>query len=832
MKNNKYTFWSVISEQKIEIPTIQRDYAQGRNISKIKKIRENFIKTIIESLEQEKILPLDFVYGKEEGRKSQELIKKNKKSLEDLLVSIKSYANSLDITFDYNKIEDKNESDILNIRKLLPLDGQQRLTTLFLVHWYFAKRIGDTSVLETLKKFTYKTRKSSSSFIDSICNESCTPDFSKKDLKEEMMLQSNFSFTWDKDPTVRGMITTLNYIHAICFDISIEKLKEYLHLLTSTELIYFDYLNLQDFDLSDDLYVKMNARGKSLTEFENFKAWLFSIIEEDQTNLGITDWHLENFKFDLEWNDVFWNAKTSKTYKIDNVFLQYFKLMYISDYLKSMSVSQNKLIEVFTDDYYFNESELDEITKTILDKKNDIVFDFDVYFDNTLFKNKLSSHLKVIDLLSNNGLQILDEITAKGISLYNGLQERFSILYFSEKSLNFSWVSFIERYLILRYIEVKGKYLYDYALEEKFQLEKYSRIMLNLLHNKIIANKHLYYQALEAIDLVLETLNFDDVENWILQNDITFFEEAQIEEERIKILLLQSSKEWENRIFDAEQHRYFKGQINFLLKYSGIYELYRNKVVNVLEEFKKNTDSLLYKFDNYYKKFDLLFDEKGLRNHIDINLFKSAILNFGFYFINVGHNKFHTLQNIHRDYSWKRMLGESVNENEYSKKSVFIKDLVDNISDYKNIPQSLNQIINSNLNYLTHNDFLIHYSEMFKKCENNLIRYHQEINENGYSYLVKSVNINYPKDKEIHLEAVENELKLRSFTVISQFDDIEDNHFITSINNKTIKVSYVYDANKIDEKSYFVVEINTEEKIFLDFHKCIETIENYITYKQ
>ena len=32
--NTKYTFWKLLSEYQVEIPIIQRDYAQGRNSAK------------------------------------------------------------------------------------------------------------------------------------------------------------------------------------------------------------------------------------------------------------------------------------------------------------------------------------------------------------------------------------------------------------------------------------------------------------------------------------------------------------------------------------------------------------------------------------------------------------------------------------------------------------------------------------------------------------------------------------------------------------------------------------------------------------------------------
>ena len=49
---------------------------------------------------------------------------------------------------------------------LIPIDGQQRLTTLFLLHWYFAVKENKLSeeVKGVLRKFTYETRLSSRDF--------------------------------------------------------------------------------------------------------------------------------------------------------------------------------------------------------------------------------------------------------------------------------------------------------------------------------------------------------------------------------------------------------------------------------------------------------------------------------------------------------------------------------------------------------------------------------------------------------------------------------------------------------------------------------------------
>lgn len=131
MSNNTYTaketsFWKFLQENTIEIPIIQRDYAQGRLGRE--NLRKNFLGDLKKALDnkspyKDKVMKLDFVYG----------------------------------SVEHNNIN--------------PLDGQQRLTTLWLLHWYIALRAGklDDEVAGTLKKFSYETRISSREFCGNLC---------------------------------------------------------------------------------------------------------------------------------------------------------------------------------------------------------------------------------------------------------------------------------------------------------------------------------------------------------------------------------------------------------------------------------------------------------------------------------------------------------------------------------------------------------------------------------------------------------------------------------------------------------------------------------------
>jgi hypothetical protein len=66
--------------------------------------------------------------------------------------------------------------------------------------------------------------------------------------------------------------------------------------------------------LSEDLYIKMNSRGKPLTLFENFKARFEQVLHR-----------VEEFalKVDGAWSDLFWPYRGSD-FTMDDEFLRYF----------------------------------------------------------------------------------------------------------------------------------------------------------------------------------------------------------------------------------------------------------------------------------------------------------------------------------------------------------------------------------------------------------------------------------------------------------------------------------------------------------------------------
>ena len=272
----KISFWELLGRHAVEIPIIQRDYAQGRLGQET--VRRRFLDALYTAVTV-KPIELDFIYGDVHGDAFQ------------------------------------------------PLDGQQRLTTLFLLHWYAARRSSQNSdaCRGQLAKFSYETRSSSKAFCHGLVLEEYEVDFATDIISDSIKDCPWYFATWLHDPTVDGMLRMLDAIHAKFK--SIENLWE---LLTDREgcPIVFYSITLERCGLSDDLYIKMNARGKPLTAFENFKA----LLEQRITESG---WDSERSlresfatKVDNVWTDAFWGlAKPSDDGErhIDGPMLNFFR---------------------------------------------------------------------------------------------------------------------------------------------------------------------------------------------------------------------------------------------------------------------------------------------------------------------------------------------------------------------------------------------------------------------------------------------------------------------------------------------------------------------------
>lgn len=256
--------------QRIEIPIIQRDYAQGRDSVTVARIRASFLDALHGALTTATPISLDFVYG-----------------------------------------------DVVE-GTLRPLDGQQRLTTLFLLHWYLAWRADRLEQESGWKRFEYATRPSARRFCELLVESKPPADATLRAWFED---QPWFLHTWQYDPTIQSMLVMLEAIHQRF--IRSDWGAAWARLVDSNAPgISFHLLPIEHMGLSEDLYIKMNSRGKPLTPFENFKARFEQVLEQSCPD------RVEEFaqKIDGAWVDLLWPLR-GKEDIVDDKLLRYIQFI-------------------------------------------------------------------------------------------------------------------------------------------------------------------------------------------------------------------------------------------------------------------------------------------------------------------------------------------------------------------------------------------------------------------------------------------------------------------------------------------------------------------------
>lgn len=656
----RLSFFKLFSEKnyRVEIPIIQRDYAQGRESNT--DIRDSFIEALKEYLKYEKPnCDLDFIYG--------------------------SLLNGV-----------ANDSF-----RFVPLDGQQRLTTLFLLHWYLAVKEDklehfrehftiSTENGDSKSKFTYETRTSAREFCNALVSATIsfsdfnTPNANKTETSVAIALKNQqwYFLSWRNDPTIQGMLVMLDAIHHKFKD---EK-KELYELLTNPEhpIITFQFLKLEEFGLTDDLYIKMNARGKPLTSFENFKAKFEQQLKHPDYNKRKYTLNFDNHTLNVPVHEYF-------SHKIDTVWAYLF-WAYLKDELLQYEISTKEDHIVPFDDLVMNffktfainhiagktdsESSVRDLIKT---KSSELSF-------NQLKSYKCFNPQSVpnlIDLLNilENGDNKAKQFIPDFYYFDEDLLEKF--LYNEFKTAVYS-----ERILFHAYFQYLIRWSTDSVFKDIEGLKKWMRVIHNLTINSgPYNNEREFTRSIYGINAILEHSN--NIHQYlILENAISGFDPSQVIEEILKAHLIDKSVSWKDLIYKAEQHGYFNGQIGFLLRLAGITK-YFDEHANL--DWNEERDEIVKaQFLNYFEKAEKIFSPTGLNEKYgkDGNyIWERALLAFGDFLIGEGRNQ-SFLINFDRDISWKRMLkGDKNSEHLGITKAIF------DALDINHIQESLEKLI-------------------------------------------------------------------------------------------------------------------------------------------
>lgn len=228
--------FALLSRYRVVIPGIQRHYVQGANNPKAESVRKQFIKEIFTAIEEKQ--------------------------------------NEFNLHFIYGPINTDGEDSFV------PVDGQQRLTTLWLIARYAAEKAEPSDrkdLLSLLSRFTYEDRINAKRFCQALTCEDSRWDFTQ-DPNPDILCQDWFVDYWKEDETVASMIRMLSTIH--------EEWNKHQDTITAEDVLEAIAskirFNLKIDAFGDDIYMKMNARGLQLTQWENFKGKFSEDLCEDK----------------------------------------------------------------------------------------------------------------------------------------------------------------------------------------------------------------------------------------------------------------------------------------------------------------------------------------------------------------------------------------------------------------------------------------------------------------------------------------------------------------------------------------------------------------------
>jgi hypothetical protein len=696
----RLSFYKLFKEKKyrVLIPIIQRDYAQGRKTTK--EVRENFLDALFKYLEEKSPnRDLDFVYG------------------------------TLDKTGEFTDF--------------IPLDGQQRLTTLFLLHWYLYQISENTEKKAEFKNvlflpkdekalkdgksmFTYETRTSSSDF----CNVLMGKDIDFSNLLENSLSKTIenspwFFLSWKYDPTIISMLTMLDAIHCKFAD-----KKEYFERLIDTEnpIITFLFLNLKDFKLTDDLYIKMNSRGKQLTSFENFKAKFEQYLEKVPCTREFYLFGKKkslkkyfSFMIDTDWANLFWNYKDlvegkkpddKNTY--DDELNNFIRVIFTSQYATNVKITTDGNKEKTDDNFEFL------LGTDPAKKREGYTNNISFYIYEGLNALSPEAVFYLIDAFNAlvNGNDKLKNNISYDYKDYFDEEEIF------EKVLKHAFTH-NERIMFHAYIR--------FLIQNEGNttgLDHWMRVIHNLCCNTVIDRSVLVARAIHSVEKMLP--NSNNILNYLKNNDVDSFASWQTLEEKIKANLIIKNDNWKNKIENTEKIKFFDGQIGFILEFSGIVDYYKKN--NHCDWTEQEDKDYFHSFERYANKAIEVFKDKDNKDSYNSRYaWERAVLTKGDYLIKATAGRKNLLVYERKPkedlLSWKRLLrikNDTKDEEDWASKRKLVREVFDDILDSNNLQASLEKICEKKTN--DWRDCLIACPELIGYCRQGFIQFNDENN--------------------------------------------------------------------------------------------------------
>lgn len=288
------TFLNSFEKRAICIPLIQRDYVQSLSTTIIESFVEQLI-DVLSDVSATKSMNLNYIYG-----------------------------------VDHPK---------LTTAEFEPVDGQQRLTTLWLFCLYISKYLKlNNNEASFDVRLVYQSREYANAFCQELMKHTAWAK-NTDDFEIQIENQTWFIPDWGKDTSVIAMTKALAVIARKLSRLDSEKVIQIWARLNHAECpVTFSFYPTDT--LGDDIYIKMNGRGRSLTTFENLKSWLdeklyYYLPEKNYSSVnqeGVSQYFVRNWKYEMDnaWTNLFWDNRETDSYEIDDMQLRlFYNLLYL-----------------------------------------------------------------------------------------------------------------------------------------------------------------------------------------------------------------------------------------------------------------------------------------------------------------------------------------------------------------------------------------------------------------------------------------------------------------------------------------------------------------------
>ncbi|MBO5639877.1 MAG: DUF262 domain-containing protein [Oscillospiraceae bacterium] len=663
------SLWSLLSVRglTVRIPAHHRDYVQGRHDAQAEPVRRRLLGDLSDVLREAASDPAGLRSG-------------------------------MDLGFLCGSVDQD--------RGLIPMDGQQRLTTLFLLHWLLAFRSGrlesDPDVREALLRFHYEGREPADRFCRQLVLQApSTSAFGtgSRWISSEIRNCAWFSEDCEQSLSVRGMLVMLDALQEMLTtlaDAGLTTERLFSCLTSARPPVSFLFLNLGDAGLADSSYIKMNARGRPLSFFEGFKAELSAFLASDAAGSGesgFSEWFLR--QLNGPWTALFWRPEYRESGPFpttDRPMLRFFRFVILTDYLTGLEPVPDR-------------GNLEAVLTALMGEG-----------DNTFFSRLFRDGFRTVESLCCERppvtVRTFQRIRAL-LDLLASRKKRAGSLAFLKRSADPGPVFDEEaafrrliasdprelgyRELLLLYAEYR--FLLRYALPDgsfrySAALARWLSLIFRLSGAVSSLQADAFFAMVRAVDCLVESgfalRSRKAILRWPrLPEALSVFPASQLAEEAVKAALMQSSPLWKKAILAAGRS-FLGGRIDLLFRYSGIRaeDVFSSASLSV-----PATDGKEYAlFLRCLRRIELLFDRDGVHPELELSaLLQRALLCYGgeeCYLLPSGRTRLCFLDSKDRDFGFRRLLWE---END-GRRALFLQ-LLDDLDEKQPAASQLQRII-------------------------------------------------------------------------------------------------------------------------------------------